>query len=152
MSDVIFMQTALQLANQAAIQGEIPVGAVVVYNNKIIACGANCCIAKHDPTAHAEIVALRVAAQYLRNYRLTNCDLYVTLEPCMMCAGAIINARIRRLFIGASSAKIGMNTMTNCSVKNYFAAPTLNHRVTTEIGILGEQCSNLLKNFFQERR
>jgi tRNA(adenine34) deaminase len=148
MSDSLFMQAALQLAQQAAVQDEVPVGAVVVYNNEIIGCGANRCISDHDPTAHAEIVAMRAAAQHRGNYRLTDCDLYVTLEPCMMCAGAMVHARIRRLVIGAPDPKTGVAG----SVVNYFQAPFLNHWVAIEAGVMAEQSSRLLKHFFQTRR
>lgn len=148
MSDSLFMQAALQLAEQAAEQGEVPVGAVVVNNGEIIGRGANRCITDHDPTAHAEIVALRAAAQQNNNYRLMGCDLYVTLEPCMMCAGAMVHARIRRLIIGASDPKTGVAG----SVVNYLQAPFLNHQVTLESGVMAEQCSALLKRFFQARR
>ena len=142
------MQAALQLAEQAASQGEVPVGAVVVHDGDIIGRGANRCIADCDPTGHAEIVALRAAAQHSNNYRLTDCDLYVTLEPCMMCAGAIVHARIRRLIIGAPDPKTGVAG----SVDNYFAAPFINHCVGIESGVMAEQCSALLKAFFRARR
>jgi len=148
MSDQVFMQAALQLAEQSAMQGEVPIGAVVVHAGNIIGSGANRCVSDHDPTAHAEMVALRAAAQHVGNYRLIDCDLYVTLEPCMMCAGAMVHARIRHLVIGALDPKTGVAG----SVVNYFNAAFLNHYVSIKTGVMGEQCSTLLRSFFQVRR
>ena len=125
--DLAFMKQALLLAAQAALQGEVPVGAIVVKNGLIIGQGSNSPIGKHDPTAHAEVMAMRNAAEYLGNYRLVDCTLYVTLEPCAMCAGAIQHARIARLVYGASDPKTGA-----CgSVINLMAEPKLNHHTTT---------------------
>ena len=143
-----FMQIALDLALQAAAAGEVPVGAIVVKDGAIIGRGSNAPITTHDPTAHAEIRAMRDAAQHLGNYRLVDCTLYVTLEPCAMCSGAIQHARIAKLIYGASDPKTGA-----CgSVINLMAEPKLNHHTETSGGILAEQCGALLSSFFSERR
>jgi tRNA(adenine34) deaminase len=148
MSDAEFMSEALTLAMSARQAGEVPVGAVVVCDGQIIGRGYNAPITSHDPSAHAEIQALRAAALTLRNYRLTGCSLYVTLEPCAMCAGAIQHARIARVVFGATDPKTGA-----CgSVVNLFAEPLLNHHARIEGGILAEQCGEVLTNFFLERR
>ena len=148
MSDAEFMSEALTLAMSARQAGEVPVGALVVCDGQIIGRGYNAPISSHDPSAHAEIQALRVAALALGNYRLTGCTLYVTLEPCAMCAGAIQHARIARVVFGAADPKTGA-----CgSVVNLFAEPLLNHHTRIEGGVLAQQCGELLTNFFRERR
>lgn len=142
------MAEALSLAWQAQTRGEVPVGAVVVKDGVIIGRGGNAPIAGNDPTAHAEIAALREAAGVLGNYRLPECDLYVTIEPCAMCAGAILHARIRRLVFGARDPKTGA-----CgSVVDLFAEPRLNHHTTVTGGIASDACGRLLSGFFAERR
>jgi len=148
MSDDEFMREALQLADTARSAGEVPVGAVVVHDGRIVGRGFNAPISGHDPTAHAEIQALRNAASALGNYRLTDCSLYVTLEPCLMCSGAIMHARIARLVFGASDPKTGA-----CgSVINTFAEQRLNHHTTVQGGVLADECGSLLSTFFRERR
>lgn len=143
-----WMGEALALARQAMARGEVPVGAVVVKDGAIVGRGGNAPIAASDPTAHAEIAALRDAARALGNYRLPDCDLYVTLEPCAMCAGAILHARIRRLVFGARDPKTGA-----CgSVVNLFGEPRLNHHTTVTAGIAAEACGRLLSDFFLARR
>ncbi len=142
------MAEALSIARQAQTRGEVPVGAVVVKDGVIIGRGGNAPIAGNDPTAHAEIAALRQAAGVLGNYRLPDCDLYVTLEPCAMCAGAILHARIRRLMFGARDPKTGA-----CgSIVDLFGEPRLNHHTTVTGGIADEACGRLLSDFFAERR
>ncbi|MEB2363468.1 MAG: tRNA adenosine(34) deaminase TadA [Bryobacteraceae bacterium] len=146
--DTRFMAAALELARQAQQAGEVPVGAVVVRNGEIIGQGFNSAIAKNDPTAHAEIVALRLAAARLANYRLDDADLYVTLEPCVMCAGALVHARIRRLIFGCRDLRFG-------GVRSKFHladSEILNHRVLVVEGILAVECVGILKDFFDERR
>ncbi len=148
MSDEIFMRTALELARKAESLGEVPVGAVVVKDGEIIGRGFNAPISRHDPSAHAEIMALRDAAQRLGNYRLVDCELFVTLEPCLMCAGAIMHARIARVVYGASDPKTGA-----CgSVLDMFAEQRLNHHAKVTGGVLMEDCSAMLSNFFALRR
>lgn len=142
------MRRALELAAQAAQQGEVPVGALIVRDGAVIAEGANRPIAAHDPTAHAEIVALRAAAQALGNYRLPGTTLYVTLEPCAMCAAAIIHARVSRLVFGAGDPKAGAVH----SVYDLIANPRLNHVVEWTGGVLEAECAELLRNFFRSRR
>ncbi len=142
------MQAALELARTAADAGEVPVGAIVVKDGAIIGRGGNRPIAGHDPTAHAEIVAIREAAAALGTDRLTDCDLWVTLEPCAMCAGAIAHARIARLYYGASDAKGG-------AVENgprLFDQPTVHHRPEVYAGICGDEAGELLRAFFAARR
>lgn len=146
--DVKWMQHAISLAKHAESIDEVPVGAVLVKDNTIIAEGWNQPISKHDPTAHAEIVALRAAAQSLNNYRLIDSTLYVTLEPCSMCAGAIIHARIKRVVFGASDPKTGAAG----SVFDILNTAKLNHVVEIEKGILEEDCAQLLKQFFKNKR
>ena len=147
-SDVEFMSAALALAHAASEAGEVPVGAVIVRAGQIIGAGFNAPISRHDPSAHAEMLALRAAASVLGNYRLTDCTLFVTLEPCAMCAGAIMHARIARLVFGAADPKTGA-----CgSVVNLFAEERLNHHTVVEAGLMAEQCGELLTNFFRERR
>lgn len=148
MSDDDFMQVALELAQQAEHAGEVPVGAIVVKDGEIIGRGSNAPITMHDPTAHAEIRAMRDAAQHLENYRLVGCTLYVTLEPCAMCSGAIQHARIAKVIYGASDPKTGA-----CgSVVNLMAEPKLNHHTEVSGGILAAECGGLLSSFFSARR
>ena len=147
-SDADFMTAAIALAGAAAQGGEVPVGAVVVKGGEVIGAGYNAPIGRHDPSAHAEIQAMRAAASTLGNYRLAGCTLFVTLEPCAMCAGAIMHARIERLVFGAADAKTGA-----CgSVINLFAEARLNHHTVVEAGLMAQQCGELLTNFFRERR
>jgi len=148
MPDEDFMRVALALAEQARGAGEVPVGAVVVRDGVVIGSGFNSPIGRHDPSAHAEILALRAAATASGNYRLSGCTLYVTLEPCVMCSGAILHARIGRVVYGAPNPKTGA-----CgSVLNLFAEDRLNHHTAVTGGMLAEECGRLLKGFFQERR
>lgn len=148
MSDEIFMRVALELAEKAENLGEVPVGAVVARNDEIVGRGFNAPISRHDPSAHAEMMALRDAAQRLGNYRLVGCELFVTLEPCLMCAGAIMHARIARVVFGASDPKTGV-----CgSVVDVFAEQRLNHHTGVTGGVLAEECSAMLSNFFALRR
>lgn len=147
-TDEAFMRLALDQAHNAWALSEVPVGAVVVKDNKILATGFNQPIGNADPTAHAEIRAMRAAAQLLGNYRLNDCDLYVTLEPCAMCAGAVQHARIKRLIYGAADPKTGA-----CgSVINLFAEPRLNHHTDVCAGVLADESRKLLSSFFVERR
>ena len=146
--DARFMQEALHLAAQAGASGEVPVGAVVVRDGEILGRGQNAMIAHNDPTAHAEILALRDAAQRVGNYRLVDCEIYVTLEPCVMCAGATMHARIARVIFGAADPKTGA-----CgSVVNLFAEERLNHHAELTDGVLSEACAQQLKEFFALRR
>lgn len=144
----IWMQEALLLADQAFAAGEVPVGAVVVKEGVIVGSGWNRPISSSDPTAHAEIIALRDAARTLGNYRLPGCNLYVTIEPCSMCAGAILHARIQRLVYGAEEPKAGVAV----SRGRFFEQSWLNHRVEVVPGVLAAQCSQKMQQFFQERR
>lgn len=146
--DLEFMQLALVEAQKARALGEVPVGAVLVSDNQVIATGHNQPICNNDPSAHAEVAALRAAGQNLSNYRLPNTTLYVTLEPCMMCCGAIMHARISRVVYGAADAKTGCVH----SVLNLFDNPQLNHHTMVEGGVLAEECAQVLKDFFKERR
>ncbi len=148
MSDEAFMRMALHAAAEAQRVGEVPVGAVIVKDDEVIAIGYNHPITGHDPTAHAEIAALRAAAQQLGNYRLPGCTLYVTLEPCAMCAGAMMHARLARVVYGASDPKTG----TCGSVVNLFDEPRLNHHTKVQGGVLAAECGTLLSAFFAERR
>jgi tRNA(adenine34) deaminase len=143
-----FMREAIVLAREAASCGEVPVGALVVQHGVIVGRGFNQTILRHDPSAHAEIVALRDAANRLGNYRLPGCELYVTLEPCAMCCGAIMHARIARVVFGASDPKTGAAG----SVIDLFGEARLNHHATVETGVLGEACGRLLSDFFAARR
>src|SRR5580700_454752 len=147
-SDVEFTRAALAQAHDAAERGEVPIGAVLTLDNRIIARGGNRTIADCDPTAHAEIVALRAAAKIIGNYRLLGTTLYVTIEPCAMCCGAMIQARIARLVYGADDAKAG-------AVRSCFSVldhPQLNHRVAVTSGVLAEDSAAILKTFFSARR
>jgi len=146
--DDAFMREALALAGEAAAQGEVPVGAVVVKDGEIVGRGYNRPIGARDPTAHAEIVALREAAARLGNYRLTGCELFVTLEPCCMCVGAMLHARLARVVFGAADPKTGA-----CGGAVALSAQAkLNHQTAFEGGILAAECGALLKRFFAERR
>jgi len=148
MSDHQFMQLALEQAQHAWDLGEVPVGAVVVKDGEVIARGFNQPIGRHDPTAHAEIVALRAAAEVLGNYRLPGCELYVTLEPCVMCSGAMMHARLARVVYGAADPKTGA-----CgSVVNLFEQDQLNHHTEIAGGVMAEECGAMLKSFFAARR
>jgi tRNA(adenine34) deaminase len=147
-SDREAMEAALAEARQAAEAGEVPVGAVAVHDGVIIGRGQNRVLRDNDPTAHAEIVALRETAQVLGNYRLNGCTLYMTLEPCAMCAGAMIHARIDRLVYAASDPKAGAAG----SVLSVLNHPRLNHQMLVEQGILAEESAELLRSFFRERR
>ncbi|HET7396583.1 MAG TPA: tRNA adenosine(34) deaminase TadA [Gammaproteobacteria bacterium] len=146
--DEKWMQEALTLARQAEAEGEVPVGAIIVKDDEIIGRGWNHPIAAHDPTAHAEIIALREAAQTLENYRLADTSLYVTLEPCAMCAGAMVHARVGRLVFGANDPRAGAAG----TVFNLVQASALNHRLAVTGGVLAEECSAILKRFFIQRR
>lgn len=143
-----FMQQALEQANLAALAGEVPVGAVLVLNGQVIAKGFNQPITNHDPSAHAEMQALRLAALSEQNYRLPGTTLYVTLEPCVMCAGAILHARVERLVFGAPDPKTGAAG----SVLDVFSSKQINHQTHVEGGVMGEECGQLLRDFFKERR
>lgn len=147
-SDQDWMRHALNLAAQAAAEGEVPVGAVLVQDGELVAEGWNRPIGLHDPSAHAEMLAMRAAAAYLGNYRLAGTTLYVTLEPCVMCAGAIVHARIGRLVFGARDPKAGAVD----SVYDVIARPRLNHVVQWQGGVLEEECSGILREFFRARR
>ena len=148
MDDDYFMREALSLARSAECLGEVPVGAVVVQDGVIVGRGFNSPIGESDPTAHAEIAALRDAARRLDNYRLPGCELFVTLEPCAMCAGAILHSRIARVVYGARDLKTGVNG----SVVDLFAVDRLNHHTSVVGGVLADECSQLLSAFFAARR
>jgi len=147
-SDEIWMEEALREAQRALAMGEVPVGAVVVRDRRVVGRGCNQPITSNDPTAHAEILALREAGQVIGNYRLTDCDLYVTVEPCAMCAGAMTHARVRRLIYGAPDPKAGAVH----SVLQVLNDPKLNHQVAVSLGVLAARCMDLLQTFFRERR
>ncbi len=146
-NDEFFMRQALAEAEESMKKTEIPVGAVLVFKDKILSRAHNEAISKNDPTAHSEIVAIRKACRRKRNYRLPDCELYVTLEPCAMCLGAVVQARIRRLVFGAYDPKGG-------AVESIMMFPfeKLNHKVEIEGGVLAEECGKILKDFFMERR
>jgi len=148
MTDEEWMRHAIRLAQRAEQQGEVPIGALLVYQDRCIAEGWNQPIQSNDPTAHAEIIALRKAGQVLRNYRLIETALYVTLEPCVMCMGAIAHARVKRLVFGAFDPKRG----AVCHALQLSDAPFLNHRVDWTGGVLEQSCSELLSDFFKARR
>ena len=148
MNDEFFMREALSLARGAECLGEVPVGAVVVHEGKIIGRGFNSSVGESDPTAHAEITALRDAARALDNYRLPGCELFVTLEPCAMCAGAIFHSRIARVVYGARDLKTGVHA----SVINLFSEERLNHHADIIGGVLEEECGRILSDFFAEKR
>ena len=147
-SDVAFMRVALEHAAAAGASGEVPVGAVLVHDGRIVAAAGNSPIAGHDPTAHAEMLTLRAAGPVLGSYRLTDTTLYVTLEPCVMCAAAIVHARVRRLVFGAWDPRAGAAG----SLTNVFALAGLNHRVDVFGGVLVDDCAQLLQQFFTQRR
>lgn len=148
MNEEELMHAALELARRAEAEGEVPVGAVVVKDGSIIGRGYNAPISRHDPTAHAEMMAMREAAQHLGNYRLADCELFVTLEPCVMCVGAMFHARIARLVFGACDPKTGA-----CgSVLDLFGEQRLNHHAEVKGGVLAQECSALLSDFFARRR
>jgi tRNA(adenine34) deaminase len=148
MNDQDWMRYAIRLAQRAEQQGEVPVGALVVYENRCLAEGWNQPIQNHDPTAHAEIQAIRKAGQVLNNYRLIDCTLYVTLEPCVMCMGAIAHSRVKRLVFGAFDPKRG----AVCNALQLSDAPFLNHHIEWQGGILEADCSSLLTDFFKAKR
>jgi tRNA(adenine34) deaminase len=147
-SDEILMRAALDEARAAADAGEVPIGAVAVLGGQIVGRGQNRVLRDQDPTGHAEIVAMRQAAAAIRNYRLLDCELYVTLEPCAMCAGAMIHARLGRLIYGAADPKAGAVG----SVLEVLNHPRLNHKMSVTSGVLAERCGDLLRDFFRERR
>ena len=147
-SDEVWMQEALRLARRALESGEVPVGAVVVYQGRIVGGGFNRNILDCDPTAHAELVALREAGRTIGNHRLGGCDLFATIEPCAMCAGALVHARIRRLIYGADDPKAGA-VHTVMQVVNH---PALNHRIEVLGGVLAGACAEILQEFFRQRR
>ena len=147
-NDEYWMRQALRLALRAQEEGEVPVGALLVLDNQVIGEGWNRPIGRHDPTAHAEIMALRQGGAVLQNYRLLNATLYVTLEPCVMCAGAMVHSRIRRLVYGAADVKTG----TAGSLVDILRHPGMNHQVEILSGVLAEECAVTLSNFFRMRR
>jgi tRNA(adenine34) deaminase len=144
----VFMREALALAREGGAAGEVPVGAVIVRDGEIIGRGRNGPISAHDPTAHAEILALREAAARVGNYRLPGCTLYVTLEPCVMCVGAFMHARIERVVYGTTEPKAGAMESTQRAHEH----PALNHRVAVISGVLAAECREVLQNFFRLRR
>ena len=146
--DILFMEEALREAVKAQAAGEVPVGAVVVRAGNIVGRGHNRNLLDNDPTAHAEVVALRAAGAAVGNHRLLDCDLYVTIEPCAMCAGAMTHARIRRLIYGADDPKAGAVH----SVMNVLNAPELNHKMEIAWGVLSGRCAEMMQAFFRERR
>lgn len=148
MNDEDYMRAALEQAHRAAQAGEVPVGAVVVKDGEIVGRGFNAPITRHDPSAHAEMVAMRDAAQRIGNYRLVGCELFVTLEPCVMCVGAMFHARVARVVYGAKEPKTGAAG----SVFNLFTEPRLNHHARIEGGVLAEECGRVMSDFFAARR
>ena len=147
-ADVTFMRQAIELARKGGESNEVPVGAVVTFKGEIIGKGFNQCIQNHDPTAHAEIIAIRAAAKHVGNYRLNECNLYVTLEPCLMCFGALVHARISKLIYGADDIKTGALQHN----KDQINFTKLNHKFEITSGILKEECAELLSSFFKEKR
>lgn len=147
-SDELWMEEALREAQRALSLGEVPVGAVVVSGGRVVGRGCNRPLTANDPTAHAEILALREAGEAIGNYRLPDCNLYVTVEPCAMCAGAITHARIRRLIYGAEDPKAGAVH----SVMQVLNHPKLNHKVDVTFGVLAARCMDLMQTFFREKR
>ena len=148
MTDSDFMGVALEQARLAMVQGEVPVGAVLVLDGHIIAQGFNACISKNDPSAHAEMVVLRAAGEALGNYRLDDCELFVTLEPCAMCAGAMLHARLKRVVFGAVDAKTGAAG----SILNVFGYPQINHQTQVQGRVMAAECGALLQSFFKDKR
>ena len=142
------MQRALELAHKAEACGEVPIGAVLVKDDQIIGEGYNSPISQHDPTAHAEIMALRDAADRIGNYRLLNTTLYVTIEPCVMCAGALVHARVKEVVFGAAEPRTGAAG----SIFEILQSPKLNHQVQVRGGVLAKECAALLQEFFKQRR
>ena len=147
-NDILHMEEALREAARAEAAGEVPVGAVVVCGGKVVGRGSNRNITDHDPTAHAEIVALREAGRTIGNYRLAECEMYVTIEPCAMCAGALTHARLRRLIYGADDPKAGAVH----SVMAVINAPEMNHKMEVTWGVLGGRCTEMMQAFFRKRR
>ena len=147
-SDQYWMEKALNYANEAAAINEIPVGAVLVKDNQLISYGYNRSIIDNDPSAHAEMMAIREAGKVLNNYRLIDCTLYVTLEPCSMCAGMLVHARVKRVVFGAKDAKTGAAG----SVMNLLQHPALNHHLEIVSGVLADECADKLSGFFRKRR
>ncbi|HUY81189.1 MAG TPA: tRNA adenosine(34) deaminase TadA [Acidobacteriaceae bacterium] len=147
-ADSTWMREAILEARAAADAGEVPIGAVIVHAGEMIARGQNRVLRDNDPTAHAEIVAMRAAAQVLKNYRLLDCELFVTLEPCAMCAGGMIHARLARLVYATADPKAGAVT----SVLQVLNHPQLNHQMAVELGLLGDEAGDLLREFFRQRR
>ncbi len=148
MVDEDYMREALRMAGQAALAGEVPVGAVLVKDGMIVGRGSNAPISRHDPSAHAEMIALREAAQHFGNYRLVGCELFVTLEPCVMCVGAMLHARVSRVVFGARDSKTGAAG----SVLDLFSETRLNHHASVQGGVLAEECGKVLSDFFAARR
>jgi tRNA(adenine34) deaminase len=146
--DEVWMEEALRAAQRALDSGEVPVGAVVIYQGEIVGRGFNRNILDSDPTAHAEVVALREAGAAMHNHRLSECELFVTIEPCAMCAGAMVHARIRRLLYGADDPKAGA-VQSALHVLNH---PALNHRIEVRSGVLAGRCAEILQEFFRNRR
>ena len=147
-TDELWMQEALRAAQRALEAGEVPIGAVVVHDGKVVGRGFNRNIAESDPTAHAEVIALREAGAAIGNHRLGDCDLFVTIEPCPMCAGALVHARIRRLVYGADDPKAGA-VRSAMQVVNH---PSANHKIEVRGGVLAGKCAELLQDFFRARR
>ncbi len=145
--DLYFMRLALEEAEAAEKSGEVPIGAVLVVEGRIVGRGRNCPITSHDATAHAEVMALRSAGQWLHNYRVPGATLYVTLEPCLMCFGALTHARVGRVVYGASDPKVGVNQLTDL-----LAEANLNHRIALEGGLLADESRAMIQAFFQGRR
>jgi tRNA(adenine34) deaminase len=148
MTDELYMEEALRSAQRALEAGEVPIGAVVVHESRIIGRGHNLSITRNDPTAHAEILALREAGAALGNYRLSGCTLFVTIEPCAMCAGALVHARVSRVVYGAKDPKTGADG----SVVQVLNHPESNHRIEVRSGVLAGRCAELLQTFFRQRR
>ena len=146
--DEIWMQLAISEAKAAQVAGEVPVGAVVVKNGQVVATGQNRNLRDHDPSAHAEIVALRAAGAHIGNHRLEGCEIYVVIEPCAMCAGALMHARVKRLIFGAKDPKAGAVQSTMTVVNR----PNLNHKMEVTADVLSEQCAAMLRDFFQAKR
>ena len=146
--DEAFMRLAIEQARLAGAQGEVPVGAILVHKEQVIGKGFNQPITLHDPSAHAEMVAIREAAKSLENYRIPESTLYVTLEPCAMCCGVILHARVKRVVFGATDPKTGLAG----SVGDLFAIQQINHQTEVEGGVLADECGELLREFFKQRR
>lgn len=147
-SDEKYMKEAIKQAKKAAVAGDVPIGCVIVHENKIIACGYNKRNAKKTTLAHAELIAIEKASKKIGDWRLEGCTMYITLEPCQMCAGAIVQARIPKVIVGAMNKKAGCAG----SVLNMFQIPAFNHQVEFEHGVLGEECSAILSDFFRQLR